>query len=421
MAVDPIPFQHPLLRCAAVVSAAVALVEDSDPAFMRLEDKQRALRAFSVLVDQLVGIQGRLLSAGADVAEQIGDRSVGAWLARETHGSPREARRTEKLAAALARRPRIEQAVIAGEVSLAQARVMTAALDKLPTELGPELAAKAEIHLVGQAAHFGPVELERLGSRLLDVVAPEIAEEALARRLEAEERAAERQTRLTMHQREDGTTDIRIRVPQQAASRLKVYLDAFTSPRRREQSFGDPGPGPDDEVDRKPYAQRMGEAFCALLERMSSKALPRHGGTATTVMVTLSLGQLISGLGAADLLTGEQMSVDQVRRLSCTAGIVPVVLGGKGEILDHGRQRRLFSPAQQQAMALRDRHCRAEGCDLPAAWCEAHHVEMPWTLGGRTDLADGALLCSRHHHRAHDPGFRTTRMANGDLRFTRRT
>ena len=43
--------------------------------------------------------------------------------------------------------------------------------------------AQAEAHLVAQAAVFGPKELARLGRRILEVVAPEIAEEAEARRL----------------------------------------------------------------------------------------------------------------------------------------------------------------------------------------------------------------------------------------------
>ena len=70
-------------------------------------------------------------------------------------------------------------------------------------------------------------------------------------------------------------------------------------------------------------------------------------------------------------------------------------------------------------MAVRDRHCRADGCEVPAAWCEAHHHD-PWSRGGRTDLADGALLCSFHHHRAHDRRYDMRAMANGDLRYHRR-
>ena len=56
-------------------------------------------------------------------------------------------------------------------------------------------------------------------------------------------------------------------------------------------------------------------------------------------------------------------------------------------------------------MAIRDRECTTEGCSIPAAWCEAHHWQT--VLGPRrpTDLADGKLLCSFHHHRAHDPAW----------------
>ena len=37
-------------------------------------------------------------------------------------------------------------------------------------------------------------------------------------------------------------------------------------------------------------------------------------------------------------------------------------------------------------MIYRDRTCRAEGCDIPGTWAEAHHWN-PWAAGGRTDLA----------------------------------
>jgi len=71
-------------------------------------------------------------------------------------------------------------------------------------------------------------------------------------------------------------------------------------------------------------------------------------------------------------------------------------------------------------MMLRDRCCRAESCDVPATWCEAHHLK-PWSHGGATNLTDGITLCSHHHHRAHDTNYRTQRLPNGDLRFHRRT
>jgi hypothetical protein len=71
-------------------------------------------------------------------------------------------------------------------------------------------------------------------------------------------------------------------------------------------------------------------------------------------------------------------------------------------------------------MALRDGGCRAEGCTIPAAWCEAHHHRQPWSRGGGTDLANGRLLCCWHHHRAHDDRYLTHLLPNGDIRFRRR-
>jgi hypothetical protein len=138
-------------------------------------------------------------------------------------------------------------------------------------------------------------------------------------------------------------------------------------------------------------------------------------------MVMVDLDSLRTGLGLAETSTGDPITAGEARRLACTAGILPVVLGGVGEILDLGRTRRLFSPAQRKALAIRDRGCRAEHCDIPAAWCEAHHATTPWTSGGRTDLDDGLLLCSFHHHRTHDRRYTTHRLPNGDLRYHRRT
>ncbi len=146
-----------------------------------------------------------------------------------------------------------------------------------------------------------------------------------------------------------------------------------------------------------------------------------HGGDATTVIVTIPLEDLRRDLSAAGLASGERVSAAEARRLACTAEIIPAVMGGRSEVLDLGRSSRLFKPAQRKAMVVRDRECRAEGCTVPASWCEAHHWGRPWARGGRTDLRDGVLLCSWHHHRAHDSTYSAERMPNGDVRFRRQT
>jgi hypothetical protein len=165
---------------------------------------------------------------------------------------------------------------------------------------------------------------------------------------------------------------------------------------------------------------RLGRAFCSLLEHWDPHRLPIHGGAATTIMVTLDLDALRTEVGIALTDAGEPITAAEARRLACTAGIIPAVLGTDSQPLDLGRTTRLFTAAQRTAMALRDQTCRAEGCQIPATWSEAHHL-TPWTHGGRTDLDSGILLCSWHHHRAHDPTYTSHRLPNGDLRFHRRT
>jgi hypothetical protein len=366
------------------------------------------------LEERLHELRLRVLASADDVALEAGARSPGWWLAHETRCWRGEAMAAERLAEALTSRWRQVQAALAtGQVTRGQARVIVRALDELPDDLDAELRLKAEAHLLAEAGHFDPQRLRVLGRKVLEVLAPDLAEEDERRRLEAEERAARPLTRLSLRVRGDGSTDIHIRVPDHVAARLRTYLESMTSPRHHTAV------GADDEVSRLPYRRRLGEAFCALLERLPAKLLPQHGGTATTVMVTIPFEQLVSGLGAADLGTGDRISSGQARRLACNAEVIPVVLGGKSEVLDLGRTRRVFSSAQRRAMAVRDRQCRTEGCTIPAAWCEAHHWK-PWSSGGRTDLRGGLLLCPWHHHRAHDPAYDLSRLPSGDVRFHRR-
>ena len=255
-----------------------------------------------------------------------------------------------------------------------------------------------------------------LGRRILDLVAPEVAEEQERRALEAEERRARLRMQITTRTLGNGLSRAIVDLPTPVLERWLTQLHAHTSPRRDHLTDGtDPETG-----ERLRYPRLLAQAFCTLLERLPATVLPQHGGTATTLVVTLDLEALVEGLGSAELATGAKISAGEARRLACNAHLVPAVLGGKSEVLDLGRARRLFSPAQRKAMTIRDRGCRATGCDIPAAWTEAHHLR-PWSTGGKTDLADGVLLCSWHHHRAHDKRYDHTRMPNGDIRFHRRT
>jgi hypothetical protein len=419
---------HLVQECGEAISAALDKADAIELLYLSPSEKAAALVQLARLAARVDATRLRLMAVSDEVAEQSGDRDVAAWCQRETRVDRGPARRDLALARSLERRWTILAAgFAAGEVSTAQADVIARALDDLPDEITPDLRTQAERVLVEHAATFTPRELRNLGRRILDVIAPEVGEDQERKRLEDEERQARKTTSLTTRSNGDGTTTLRLRVPDATAGRLLTYLHAWTNPRKNPSTDGTDGNNgneagrPDTTGDQAsvPYSTRLGHAFCDLLEHLDPTRLPVHGGTATTIVITAALETLLTGLGVATTSTGQRISAGEVRRLACTANLVPAVLGGASEILDLGRSQRLHSAAIRRAMGVRDRHCRAEGCDIPAAWCEAHHL-TPWSKGGKTNLADGLLLCSHHHHRAHDDRYLHERTPSGDLRFHRR-
>ncbi|HET8561073.1 MAG TPA: DUF222 domain-containing protein [Marmoricola sp.] len=405
---------HRILQAVALVEQVLKDVADVEPMFMTTTEKAQALVAVASLRDRLAGLHLRVVAVADDVADRDGARSVAAWLAHQVRGDRRALAGEQALATALDTRwGQVAAALGEGRVNLAQARVISRALDDLPeTQVPAEVLASAEAHLVELAATHSLEELETLGKKILEVVAPEAYDDQLAKQLARAEHRAREKTTLRMKRLGDGSTRISIKVPDAAAARLRGYLDAFTSPRHE-------GVAGIREGDRIPAHRKAGQAFCAFLEAADPDRVPLHGGDATTMLITIDLAALRGQLAAVGVADTEHISAAEARRLACTARILPAVLGGAGEVLDLGRARRLFTPAQRKALQVRDRTCRAEGCTVPAAWCEAHH-QTPWSRGGRTDLADGILLCSFHHHRVHDPAYAHDRHPDGDLRFHRR-
>jgi hypothetical protein len=408
--------EHPIRGCAATVVSALADVSSVPVELMSVEDKAQSLVELDQAESAIAALRLRILASSTDVATDFGARDAGAWLAHHTRTDDGPRRADLRLGEALAQRwLRVGAGLAAGAVNRAQAQVIVRALDDLDlTDLEPGIVVRAEEHLVELAARFSPKRLRILGRRILDIVAPEIGEAREGRALELEEQRAWAETSLTFHAAGRGLTRIEGVVPDATAHRLRTYLEALTSPRHDSAVNG--------EGDRLPIHRKRGQAFCTLLEAIDPEQLPRHGGDATTVMVTVTLEALQTELAAAGLLGSddERIRASEARRLACNAKIVPAVLGGKSEILDLGRGARIFSAAQRKALRLRDKRCQAEGCETDGTWCEAHHLKA-WSLGGATDLTNALLLCSFHHHRAHDSRYEHSSTSSGELRFRRRT
>jgi hypothetical protein len=116
--------------------------------------------------------------------------------------------------------------------------------------------------------------------------------------------------------------------------------------------------------------------------------------------------------------TGQPVPVETIRRLCCDADIVPIVLGGNGVVLDVGRERRVATREQRQALRAMYRTCAHPDCSVGFDDCDIHHVN-PWVPNGLTDLANLLPLCSRHHHAVHEGGWTLTLSADRTITLRR--
>jgi hypothetical protein len=148
----------------------------------------------------------------------------------------------------------------------------------------------------------------------------------------------------------------------------------------------------------------------ALLE-VVRRGVASAGGVSSTpkaeLFVTVALDDLVSRVNAATVVgsgeAGTLLAPETARKLACDAGILPVVMGNDGQVLDLGKRFRLFTSAQLRALWLRDGGCTFPDCSVPATWCDGHHL-WHWADGGPTDLDNAGLLCGRHHTIVHTKG-----------------
>ncbi len=390
--------QHPLDRVVETID--VALDEGHAASLIGLDQAATAnlLRGLAQVASRLDALTATVLAHAVEVRveETNGATTTATWWADATHRTRATAHRDVKLAVALSRFTALAEALAEGRVNTEQAHAITRALGDLETD-GPEelesvVVEQAEKHLVDCADGFDAKHLRVLGRHVLTVVAPEVGEAHEAKLLEDEERRAAERTRLTFASDGHGMVHGRFSIPTLHGAMLAKAIQALT------WATQDPA----EVRQTRPTPVAAGAAFTELLERMDAKDLPSVGGAGATVVVTMTIDSLMGGLAAAALDTGEVISAAAARRLACEAGVIPIVLGGKSEVLDVGRRRRFHTKAQRLAIAQRDKTCVVGGCDAPPSRCHVHHV-IPWSEGGGTSVKDGRLYCSAHHAMVHDP------------------
>lgn len=125
------------------------------------------------------------------------------------------------------------------------------------------------------------------------------------------------------------------------------------------------------------------------------------GLPSATVVVHFSAQSLLEMAEAHGITAhGQPISAPAARGLLCNSEFLPIVFGGRGEVLDLGRTSRRFPAYMKRAVLARDGGCLVPGCTVPPEHVEFHHRE-PWSQGGRTSIENALAVCTFHHHMIH--------------------
>ncbi|SNR27080.1 HNH endonuclease [Haloechinothrix alba] len=373
---------------------------DRDALVAGLVERERAIRRLRAEQDAILA---EVTSRG--VLAEFGYPTGEALLRDTVHVDRGEARK--RLARAVAcyptragtvEAPAAGRAHRAGEIDGEHVEAIAGALGELPGEVPVAEREEGERILVELAQRSTPAVVRRAGRHLVARLDPD------GKRPRDDEPARPRRE-LLLGWRRDGRLGFSGVLDRETGQQLQTALSPLAKPR----------PAENGERDERSTGQRHGDAFAEMIDLVLDEGkLPTEGGEKPRLIVTLPWDELrdaatssttdttTGASEAAGALVNHDMPVtgEQARRIACDAGVIPAVLGTRGEVLDLGREQRLVSTAQRRALTLRDGGCVFPGCDRPHRWCHAHHIHH-WADGGTTDLANLALLCGEHHRLIH--------------------
>ncbi|GAB2918596.1 HNH endonuclease signature motif containing protein [Rhodococcus aerolatus] len=335
------------------------------------------------------------------------ERGTGALLAQVLGIDASEGRRRVAAAAQLAPRtslqgepqepllPATAAAQARGEVSGAHAAVVARTLDALPGSVTPAERTAAAADLAAAAAELTPSQLTAAADRVRVHLDPD-------GRLTDDRDHARRRSFTVGRQGGDGMTPVRGLLDPRARALLDAAFVALAAPDPAADGSGaDGGDGPGADGpgvrDTRSTGQRHHDALAAVcdLAMRAGRVGSAHGSPAAVVL-TMGIDDLERRAGRATTATGGTMSVPDALELAADGAWSLLVTGGRGEPLFLGRDQRLATAGQRRALSVRDGGCTRPGCDIPAAWCQVHHL-VPWAQGGATDVDAMCLVCAFDH------------------------
>jgi hypothetical protein len=340
------------------------------------------------------------------LAQRTGHRTADELVRVTTGTRLTDARVAVRVGSTIVESGALARAVLDGQVSVAVA-------DAIHVGLGVAGSGVDEATLAAAA--------EELADRLVGLDADRAGREARAMRdeLDAEGIAQREEVRrerrsLRIGRRADGMGYAQWVLDPETFAVVSEVFDRITSPRRGGPSFVAEGAREQAEQvvgDDRTTEQLASDVFAELLRQGAAAdgtQLLGDGPVSVRLVATARTLTERHGRGWFDSQP-DAISASTLERHACASGTITVTVDDHGQPLNLGRERRLYSRAQRVALAVRDGGCRWPGCERPPSWCEAHHIQHWQRDGGRTDIADGILLCRHHHLLVHNNGWQISR------------
>ncbi|TFD31192.1 DUF222 domain-containing protein [Cryobacterium cryoconiti] len=312
----------------------------------------------------------------------------------------------------------IARAVTAGALSVDAAESIRSGLGQIDAAVTAEKLGTALESLLVEAASLNADQVFKLARRFRD----QLDEAGIA----AREKQAHDDRFLRVYRLGNGKVRLHgLFAPEDGEFVLSVF-DSVTSPRRGGVRFVD--------KDKAAWAKRVqddprsteqiaADALVQLLKIAGEADQGRvFGGRRPSVRVIVTEKAVKPGQPGAAAREGAAhgqiegnavpISQETIDRLLCDTGTRDIQIDDTGQIINVGRDERLFTEAQRAAMGVRDGGCRWVDCDRSPAWTEAHHINEWLKDNGYTDLADGILLCHPHHLLLHNQHWSIIRTGN---------
>ena len=394
-----------MLDALAAVTAAVAQVPFAELPEQSVKDALVALDGCRNRLDAACAHVAGVFDAQAMWAGD-GARSSAGWIAAHAEAARGSAVRDVKLGRALTSMPGTDAALSSGSLGVAKARLLADAAKHAPAAF-----ARDEALLVGNAQGLRVDAAKSMLEFWKARANPDDAGDAEQRRFEA--RA------VFLSQTLDGMWRLDGMLPGELGEVLAGELD------RRSRALYESDKAVAD-ADGTPLARTAAQRRAdALVELALHASVNEDGATINRPAVTavIHVDQVTDpdtrpGDPVGRSEHGQPVTKATAQRLLCDCAMSRVVLDANSVPVDLGLTARLPSPAQRRALAARDGGCTFPGCDRHPGWTSAHHL-VHWINDGPTDIENLTLLCTFHHHRVHEGGFKVRRMPDGTLEFRR--